>query len=357
MSKTSYTILISDTGSHDTGIRGTRAFWWMADRIGAYAELGLYWFLSEYFGRSSVTLIRPSQLLTSPSKYKTDWLFVGLPTSLSKKHLKRIDFRRLVLYDSSDFNGVNFNYSDKSLLLSETNLCLKNWRDKRWGFDYSIGLLPIKRPPLNNWLPLAIRVASVKDRLGFLHKKCYDIGFVGRPSGDYAGNQRLRWLMDLKTHRPNLKFWGGLVGDKSRRKTLEQLWDAKVLDSCWLSRRRIGFLQYFSGLLRSKVTLAPAGYAPWTYRHYEAIYARSVVVSNDLSCYEFLVPLPREGIIEVSEGESVVRGVDAALALCESSPEILNANIEYLKRWLDMGTYSRGKRDTLDRFFAELDGY
>ena len=163
--------------------------------------------------------------------------------------------------------------------------------------------------------------------------------------------------MDLKTHRPNLKFWGGLVGDKSQRKTLEQLWDAKVLDSCWLSRRRIGFLQYFSGLLRSKVTLAPAGYAPWTYRHYEAIYARSVVVSNDLSCYEFLVPLPREGIIEVSEGESVVRGVDAALALCESSPEILNANIEYLKRWLDMGTYSRGKRATLDRFFAELDGY
>ncbi len=292
----------------------------------------------------------------SSSKYKTDWLFVGLPTSLNKEHLEQIEYRRIALYDSSDFNGVNFGYSEKAFLLSETDLCLKNWRDRRWNYDFSIGLLPIKRPPLNNMLHYAVRIASAKDRLGCLPEKRYDVGFVGRPSGGKSENQRLKWLVELKSHRPNLKLWGGLVGGRNWRHSLKPAFDSATLDTCWLSGRRMDFLQYFAGLRGSKVTLAPAGYAPWTYRHYEAIYARCIVVSNDLSHYEFLVPFPREGLIEVPDGESVVHGVDAALALYENSPEIVDANVEDLNRWLNAGTYSRDRRDTLDRFFAELDG-
>ena len=93
-----YTIVISDADDHDAGLRGTRAFWWLASRAGSYSELGLYWFLVEYFGRSAVRLLRPSELLAS-SKLETDWLFVGLPTRVGKEHLSRIRFRRMAIYD------------------------------------------------------------------------------------------------------------------------------------------------------------------------------------------------------------------------------------------------------------------
>lgn len=117
----------------------------------------------------------------------------------------------------------------------------------------------------------------------------------------------------------------------------------------------MGFSQYFSGLCKSKVALTPSGYAPWTYRHFEAIYAKCILVSNDLGHYEFLIPFPRTGMVEVRDGESVVPAIDAALALHEHSPDVVDANLEQLERWLDSGMYSRKRRDTLDRFFAQLD--
>ena len=274
---------------------------------------------------------------------------------MHKEHLQRVEFRRLALYDSSDFNGVDFGYSDKSFLLSETNLCLKTWQDNRWNYDFSIGLLPIKRPPLNHSLPMAIRIAAAKKQCGMFSEKRYDVGFVARPTGDILKNERLRWLIDLKTHRPDLKFWGGLVRGKQWRPTLAQAGDGRIPKTYWLSRRKIGFFRHFAGLCGSKVALAPAGYAPWTYRHFEAIYAGCIVVCNDLSHYEFLVPFPRDGMIEVSDGGSVVAGIDAALALYGRSPEIVDANVEHLNQWLDEGSYSRRRRHTLARFFAELD--
>ena len=350
-----YTIVISDAAEHDTGFRGTKAFWWLASRFGAYAELGLYWFLSEYFGRSSVSLVRPSQLLCGTGTWETDWLFVGLPTTVGREHLRRVKFRRLVLYDSTDFDGINFGDSDKSFLLNQTNVCLKNWRESRWHHDFTVGLLPIKRPPLNNKLRVALKVAALKKQFRCSPSKEFDVGFVARPTGPVCANQRLRWLLELKRDRPELTLWGGLVGVDPWRQFVQSATDAEALESCWLKRRKIGFSQYFSGLCRSKVALAPAGYAPWTYRHFEAIYARCVVVSNDLSHYEFLIPFPRSGMIEVRDGESVVPAIDAALALYERAPEIVEANLEHLEHWLDAGRYSRTRRDTLDRFFAQLD--
>ncbi len=350
-----FTVVISDAARHDQGPRGTRTYWWFASWFGAYAELGLYWFLCEYFGRSAVRLLTPSQLLSS--SHQTDWLFVGLPTSITKEHLRRIKYRRMVLYDSSDFDGVSFDRSDKSLLLSETNVCLKNWRDCRWRHEFAIGLLPIKRPPINNKLSLALRIALVKERFGSAgsSEKRFDVGFVARPTGTIATNQRLRWLAELKKDRPDLRLWGGLVGGEEWKQAFRSTVDADLLESCWLNRRRVGFFEYFAGLSRSKVALAPSGYAPWTYRHFEAIYAKCIVVSNDLSHYEFLVPFPSSGMIEVRDGESVVPAVDAALALHKRSPDVVDANLQELDRWLDGGMYSTKRRDTVDRFFAQLD--
>ena len=354
---THYTVVISDAADHDAGFRGTRSFWWLAGHFGAYAELGLYWFLREYYGPAAVTLTRPSELLRQRGKLKTDWLFVGLPTTLSEEHLRRLDFDRMVLYDSTDLHGVNLDYSNQSLLFRHTNICLKNWRDDRLDYPCEIGLLPIKRPPLNNKMHAAVRMASAKKRLGLAAKKAFDVGFVARPTGNIAKNQRIRWLIDLKNQRPDLKLWGGLVGGRPWREFAKEksAEDLQILESCWLDRRKIGFFQYFAGLCQSKVVLAPAGYAPWTYRHFEAIYARSIVVSNDLSHHEFLIPFPREGMVEVADGGSIVAGIEAALTLYESSPSVVESNVQHLDRWLDNGTYSRKRRETVDRFWAQLD--
>ncbi len=350
-----YTVVISDSARHDEGFRGTRAFWWLATWFGAYAELGLYWFLAEYFGRSAVTLMRPSQLLERSRPHETDWLFVGLPTSLSKEHLRNVKYRRMVMYDSTDMHGVNFGRSDRDCLLSETNICLKNFRDQRWDFPYQIGLLPIKRPPYNNRLHVALKMASWKARLGRTPEKRFHVGFVARPTGTVETNERLRWMVELKRDRPDLSLWGGLVGDDQWRQSFQTHPDAEWLESCWLNRRKIGFFSYFAGLCRSKVALAPSGYAPWSYRHFEAMYAKCMLVSSDLSNYEFLIPFPRETMVEVADGDSVVPSIEKALAIRDRSPEIVDENLAYLNRWLDAGLYSRNRHDTLERFMAELD--
>jgi hypothetical protein len=349
-----YTVVISDVEDYDAGFRGTKTFWWLSSYLGAYAQLGLYWFLIAYFGRSKVQILRPSELLHRSSTLKTDWLFIGLPTTLNAPHLANIQFNRMALYDASDTNELNFEFSDREFLTSQTDVCLKNWRDDRWNETMKIGLLPIKRPPWNNRLRTALNLESIKQPFVRKQTKTYDVGFVARPTGSLTTNQRLRWLVEIKQERPNWKLWGGLVGGAYMKKVAQQEVAPEVLDALWLNKKKIGFLSYFAGLRHSKVALAPSGYAPWTYRHFEALYAGCMVVSNDLSHYDFLIPFPRDAMVEVGDREAVVPAIERALTLLEDSPTIVDENRKTLDRWLDRGKYSRRCPDTLDRFFGQI---
>jgi len=350
-----YTVVISDVEDYDAGFRGTKAYWWLSSYVGAYAQLSLFWFLTAYFGRSKVQLLRPSELLDRKTKLKTDMLFVGIPTHLNAQHLAGIQFNRLVLYDTSDNDELNFEFSDRQFLESQTNVCLKNWRDDRWQETLKIALLPIKRPPWNNRLRSALNFEQLERSVGGPVNKRFDVGFVARPTGSLTTNQRLRWLVEISTQRPDYKLWGGLVGNPQMRALAEKEIPPAILQSLWLNKKKIGFQKYFAGLKQSKVALAPSGYAPWSYRHFEAIYAGCVVVSNDLSHYEFLVPFPRETMVEVGDNEPVTPAIDRALSMLEQSPNIALENRKYLGRWLDRGKYSCRCKDTLDRFFGQLD--
>ncbi len=351
-----FTVVISDVLKHDHGLKATKAYWKMATYVGAYAELGLFWFLSEYFGRSKVRLLRPSELLPSSADFHTDWLFVGIPTSLDRRHLDHIKFKKLVLYDATDFDGVNFDDSPKAVLLNETATCLKSWRDHRWKEDLNVGLLPIKRPPWNSKLPWMLQLMSLKHKyFGRKEVKEFDVGFVARPTGTIKSNQRLRWLVEIKKERPEWKLFGGLVGGDEWRSIFADSEDLPYIESLWLNRRKMDYLNYFRGLSHSKVALAPRGYAPWTFRHFEAIYARCVVVSNDLSQFDFLVPFPRHGMIEVADGAPIVPAIDAGLKIYREQPEVLDENIRHLEQWLASGRYSRTRAETLDRFMVEIE--
>ena len=350
-----FTVVISDWGKHGRGYRGTGAFWWLASHFGAYAELGLYWFLTAYFGRDAVSLVRPAQLLALSKPLKTEWCFVGLPTSFHAEHRAKIDCDRLVLYDSADYDDIHFFDSDKDYLLSQTDLCLKSWRDDRVSYDCRVGLLPIKRPPLNNKLGRAAQKAERLRGAGKMPERTFDVGFVARPTGSVETNPRLRWLVELTRDRPDLKLWGGLVGGENWRDKVDPSIDPEVLEACWLGEKKIGFGDYFDGLLRSRVALAPSGFAPWSYRHFEALYAGCVVVCNDLRHHEFLIPFPREGMVEVADDESVVPAIERALALRENQPGVIEENLRQLDRWLDRGLYSPQRPDLLARFFEQMD--
>ncbi|MEM9586075.1 MAG: hypothetical protein AAGA03_02240 [Planctomycetota bacterium] len=352
---TKFTVVISDASKHDHGWKSRRAYWSLASRVGAYAELGLYWFLCAYFGRRSVRLMRPSELLGLTRPIDTEWLFIGLPTRLGKGHLTQVRYRHAALYDSTDLHGVHFGSSDQSFLLSVTDLVLKNWRDDRWDFPgMRIGLLPIKRPPINNRLHLSLLRAQVEDRIAGSPSRDHDVGFVARPTGVLANNQRVQWLLQLKRDRPQLRLWGGLVGDQTWKDAADKGADTHLLDACWWRERKVGFAEYFAGLRRSKVALAPAGYAPWSYRHFEALYAGCAVVSNDLSHLEYLIPFPRESLVEIPDGGSITQGVDQALNLFQDRPDVANQNRRHLDRWLQSGRYDRRCPDTLDRFYQQM---
>ncbi len=353
MAKVPFTVVLSDAGEHDEGVRGTRLFWWFASNFFAYAELGLFWFLRTYHGSEAVQLLRPSQLLDGNTR-TTRWLFVGLPTRVNHQHLQKIRFDHLVLYDSTDFHGINFDYSNREFLLSHTNICLKNWRDARWNYPFHVGLLPIKRPPINKLQLALMRESWRAAGRSASRLKRYDVGFVARPTGDLNQNPRVRWLLELRQSRPDIRLWGGLVGGKSWRKRVKLDQQQELLDSLWLNRRKIGYFEYFAGLSQSKVALAPRGFAPWTYRHYEAIYARTVVISNDISQCEFLIPLPQNALLQVADNAPIVPAIESALRLYEEEPAIVDASREELEHWLDHGCYSRRRPDLWDRFQNEL---
>ena len=137
------------------------------------------------------------------------------------------------------------------------------------------------------------------------------------------------------------------------KKVAQQEVAPEVLDALWLNKKKIGFLSYFAGLRQSKVALAPSGYAPWTYRHFEAMYAGCMVVSNDLSHYDFLIPFPRDTMVEVGDREAVVPAIERALTLLENSPTIVDENRKTLDRWLERGKNYRRCPDPPDSFFGQ----
>ena len=346
-----FTIVISDRSKHDAGYKKNRLYWSLAASLGGYGELCLYWFLREYYGGESVELLRPSELLRRSATWQTDYLMVGVPTRLSREHLKNVRYGRMLLYDSSDHDGINFLYSDEQFLLSKADCCLKHFRDRRWSLPVRIGLLPIKRPPLNNRLYWKLRRCSL-DAVMPVQDRPFDVGFVARPTGDVRSNVRLRWLVELAKSDCGFSRWGGLVGGPVWQ---DEFADHAIPADCWMGRKKVGFSEYFDGLCQSKVALAPSGYAPWTFRHYEAIYAGCMLVTEDLDPYDFLVPIPSQSVVQVGPGKSVVDGVREAVDLSLSEPNRVVEARRELEKWIDQGRYSKGCHLTLDRFWKEME--
>ena len=104
----------------------------------------------------------------------------------------------------------------------------------------------------------------------------------------------------------------------------------------------------------SKIALAPVGHAKWSYRHIEAIYAKCLVISGDISELNTLIPLPKNNVIQVPDHVEVLPVIKNALSSYKSYGRWMDQNIEILEKYLTLGVYDPEKRAILHRFEVQL---
>ena len=317
----------------------------------------LYWFLTAYFGRRRVKIISSDQLLRSDG-ITADTVFVGCPSNIGAVHLANLRYRRLVLFDLTDRDSLQLEGSDRQLLTSLTDHYQKAWVDQRWDFGMTMGMAPVRRPAK---MPLLLRADRLRrwPSRGQRPDKVYDVAFLGKPTRPFVRKdgddvpyyQRVEWLLEIEQAEPRLSRWGGLLPTERHQQSIQELYGDITGISC---EQKVSFPRYFRALEESKVALCASGRAPWTYRHYEAIYAGAVVATTDMRSIDTLVPLPNEGMIHIADHKPVVPAIRQAIALGEQLPEIIDDNIAFLERYLSRGAYSRRRPELLDRFMAQL---
>ena len=337
---TPFLIIQSDSGG-GRGVRGR----------------SLYWFLTAYFGRRRVKMISSNQLLRSDG-ITADTVFVGCPSNIGAVHLANLRYRRLVLFDLADRGTLRFENSDEPLLRSLTNQYLKTWVDRRRDYGMDVGVAPVRRYAKLTMLLNADRWRGRSSRLRRI-ERVHDVAFLGsstRPMRTKRDEsvpyfQRVDWLLEVAQAEPSLALWGGLLMKEKHRDAISKLY-GDVSGIC--CERKINFLRYFRALQQSKVALCASGQAPWTYRHYEAIYAGATVVTTDMRSIDTLIPLPKHGVMHVADYEPVVPAIERAIKLREEQPQIIDENVAFLEQFLCNGDYSRRRPELLDRFMSQL---
>ena len=320
----------------------------------------LAWFLRAYFGRRAVRTITPGELRRSP--IAADTVFVGLPNSLAPDEITMLlggaRRRRVILFDYLDDQRLAWSSEQEPAFRQVTNVYLKPWLEHAWSYILQMGMLPIRR---SGRLTTAVMVDRARRKLFRPGEPTYDVAFLGQPNDTriLAGgevrkiDQRFNWLRDIKREAPELNFWGGFVGgDPEIVARLEA--DHGDLSPYYYPGGKVSFRAYWRAMRRSRVHLAPGGNAPWTYRHYECLYAGGVVVTIDFRRRDMLIPLPRHGVVHVPDGASVLPAIQEALELSRRRPIVGEENIAHLEHYLRFGAYSHRRPALLGRFLAQL---
>jgi hypothetical protein len=315
-------------------------------------------FLRTYFGRRAVAMQPPAQWRRAP--VAADTVFVGLPSSLTSEELERIGAgcRRLIAFDYLDRQQLAWTEEQEQTLRRRTDRYLKPWFERAWQYDLQMGMLPIRR---YGRFTAAVALDRCARQLKAKPTPMHDVAFVGRPNVTrvYVDgrvekiDQRFHWICELVREAPDVKLWGGLVevGDGARGRIESSHGDFHDL----LHREdKVGFAAYYRAMRRSRVLLAPGGNVPWTYRHYECLYAGGVVVTIDYRQRDMLVPLPTERMVHVADGASVLPAVREALEISRRRPELGEENFAHLEKYLRFGAYSSRRPALLERFAAQL---
>ena len=307
--------------------------------------LNLRRFLTIFHGSRNVDFMTVDELRRS-SNIAVEQLFVGVPTSLRKDDLTGVRFRQAVLFDYQDDPGPVWLDSDEGFLRSLSDLYLKCWVEPQWQYGLRFGVLPIRRYAKLVWFIRGLR--SRGRGLWWTNRCQYDVSFIGNGTSPV---QRARWIDEVQ-RSGKYSFWGGIVTSEELQTRLRsELGELRGV----FYPGRVGFLKYYLNLCRSRVALAPAGNAPWSYRLWEAIYMGAVVVAPDFRQIRTLLPLPLDGMCHVPPDQSVLPAVAQALAMRRDQREILADNVRFLERFLTDSDYARSKPMLMDRFATQLE--
>ena len=320
----------------------------------------LYRFLRLFVPAGELAVVTPAEL-DARRPLATDIVFIGVPTSLNREHLRGVRYRQAVLFDYSDYAEPFWKNSDEGLLRSLTDVCLRPFVDRTRDFGLRMGTLPLYHKSKLAW---CIRAYNLYRQVtGRTPRRRHDVCFFGSPTRlleDRDGrpasyDQRVEWLLELTGPESPFSLFGGLAPSKTERNQLDELRAIYGdLDRITWTRRRINFFSYFYHLCHAKVALVPAGNARWTFRHYEAIYSGAAVVSTDFRACDLFVPLPKDGILMVPDHAPVAPAVTEAMRWHVECPDRLEENIRFLETYFTHGRFAKGKPAALERLLAQL---
>ncbi len=322
----------------------------------------LVWFLRTYFGRRAVAKRSPDQVRRGAVP-PAETLFLGLPSTLAPDDIGRLADRtrprRIVPFDYFDRHELPWTAEQELALRALTDRYFKPWLEPAWQYNLRMGMLPLRT---HRQLYLSIAWDRLARKLGRRPAPQYDVAFLGRPNltsvmgdGGVARlvDQRVAWLRELRERAPDLTLGGGLTewdNDAFRRREAAD----PSLHSLCFRRDSVTFPTYWRTIRRARVLLSPGGNAPWTYRHYESLYAGAAVVTIDFRQRDMLVPLPRENMVHVPDGGSIVPAVREALAMVHDRPSLSEENFAHLERYLHYGGYAKSRQALVDRFVAQF---
>ena len=317
-------------------------------------------FLRTYFGRRNVVMQSPEQWRHDPIAAQT--VFVGMPSSLTASEVQRIasarGCRRVIPFDYLDQQELAWSEEQESTLRGVTDRYLKPWFEPAWRYELKMGMLPIRR---YSRFTAAVVCDRCTRKLGRQPTPTHDVAFLGRPNEtrmivDGAVErveQRFEWLRAIRREAPELRLWGGLVEVcPDARQRLEERYGG--FDDLLHAGSKVNFSVYYQAMRHSRVLLAPGGNVPWSYRHYECLYAGGVVVTVDYRERDMLIPLPRERMVHVADGASVVPAVREAIEMSRRQPRLGEENYAHLERYLRFGTYSSRRPALMQRFIAQV---
>ena len=336
-----FLVVLSDSKLGGRGVRGRT----------------LVQFLKTFVGAQNIQVVTPSKL-QSRRFYHADYTFIGVPTSLNADQVSRFKSGEIYLFDYHDEPEARWDDSDQEFLTSLTNRYLKPAVDAAWDSSVLWGCLPLRRSwklahylAKEHWL-------TARSGTGVPTKET-DVGFLGKPTclilrssdGDKKYPQRMEWLLEL-ARNTSFSWWGGLCVDSKSRGYLEHRY-GELADICF-HNRRIAFGKYFDRLRSCRVVLTPGGNARWTYRHYEAIYSRSILVSTDLTKTDLLIPLPKHTVIMVPDGVPIKPWIEQSIEQIESEPERVMESEHELEQYFLRSKYSRQRPLAWERFEIQL---
>ncbi len=299
-------------------------------------------FVGTFLPPTEFTVLRTSDLEAS-TQIETHYLFLGIPTTLSKTHLVNIHYKKLILFDYGDSHELGWTADQKAWLG-----LLSVGYFKTSFYNTQIEILPLRTLPLHfRNIPWLLQRPIRK-----LNHRRWDCFFIGNPTyftlPDGSYDQRIEWLSEIKGH---YSFFGGLQDHpnyprQANRENIHQL---------YFLFNPFDFRLFFWCLRHSKIALLPTGHSRWTYRHFEAMLAGCIPLSTDIHGLQTFIPMPVTTMTIAKDHEKISPLIDQILSRLSDYQDWIQFNKTHVHQYLNnYAQYDKKHPFAWEQFMEQL---